>query len=293
MNSTSVQKSQQEASGAVPESESEEPIMSITDVMGWTKPEEVQDTGSMEEAAEEPMPADAYSRWRMTGSREDLFAVTEDLRPTIGSALASMGGAGNPQLMARARVIAAKAVQTYNPEAGASLPTWVSSQLRQMVRDVRKSNSPLHVPDGVKMDAYAIYRAEEEFKDKNGREPTMDELADASKMSVKRIRDVRRKMRPVSSGAVDDPETGEKSEQSAAVYETDYSKDALDYVYNDSGRVDKKIIEYTTGYNGFDPKDNKFIMQELKLTPVQLTRRKARLSLRIRDIISDLEDLQG
>lgn len=272
--------------------ESEEPVMSVVDVMGWKAPEAV-DTGTMDDSPEEPAPANAYERWLSTGSSEDLFAVTEELRPTIGSALASMGGAGNPQLEARARVIAAKAVKSYNPEAGASLPTWVSNQLRQMVRDVRKSNGVIHVPDGVKMDAYAIYRAEEEFKDRNGREPTMDELADAAKMSVKRIRDVRRKMRPVSSGTAEDPDSGEKTEQSASVYETDYSRDALDYVYNDSDRLDKKIIEYTTGYNGFPPKDNKAIMAELKLTPVQLTRRKARLSLRIRDIISDLEAVQG
>lgn len=269
-----------------------EPLMSVTEALGWKVPEPLDEDTLASEPEPELSSLSPYDRWKATGSKEDLYAVTTGLKPTISSVLASMGAAGNPQLEARARVLTAQAVQKYDPSYGASLPTWVSSQLRQMVRDVRKSNSPVSVPDGVKLDAYAIYRAETEFADEHGREPTMDELSDACKLSVKRIRDVRRKMRPVVSGVVEDASTGEVGEASVEKYEPDYSRDALDYVYNDSDRIDKKILEYTTGYNGFDPVDNKFIMKELKLTPVQLTRRKARLSLRIRDIIDDLESIQ-
>lgn len=271
--------------------EEPEPLQSITDTLGWEKPEALSD--DLKEPEPDMSKLNPYDRWKMTGSTEDLYAVTTSLKPTVNSVLASMGGARNPQLEAKARVITAKAVASYDPEAGASLPTWVSQQLRQMTRDVRKSNSPIHVPDGAQLDAYSIYRAEEEFKDENGREPTMQELSDKCKLSMKRIRDVRKKMRPVSAGNAKDEATGTTNEVAMDTYETDYSKDALDYVYNDSDNIDKKLLEYTTGYNGFDPLDSKEIMQRLKLSPVQLTRRKARLSLRMKDIIADLESLSS
>lgn len=278
-------------SGTVEETE---PVATVTETLGWDTPEELNmEDMTGEEEAPDLSSMSAYDRYRITGSSDDLYAVTQELKPTIGSVLSSFGGAGNPQLESRARVLAAKAVKTYDPSRGASLPTWVSNQLRQMVRDVRKANSPIHVPDGVKLDAYSIYRAEEEFKDEHGREPTMDELADKCRLSIRRIQNVRRKMRPVSSGSAEDASTGEVTDVSVNTFETDYSKDALDYVYSDCDRIDKKILEYTTGYNGFEPKGTKEIMKELNLTPVQLTRRKARLSYRMRDIIADLEGLQN
>lgn len=268
-----------------------EPLPSVVEVLGWKTPEALDDSSVGEE--ETYTPKSAYEQWKMTGSPEDLYNVTKSLSSTINASLASMGGSGSPNLEARARVIAAKAVQSYDPEAGASLATWVSSQLRQMVRDIRKSNSPLHVPDGVKLDAYAIYRAETEFMDEHGREPTMDELADAAKMPIRRIQQVRKKMRPVTNGKTVDQETGETSDAAVSVHETDYSQDAMDYVYSDADRLDKKIMEMWMGYNGYPQKDNKYIMDKLKLTPVQLSRRKTGISMRMFDIINDLESVQN
>jgi hypothetical protein len=63
----------------------------------------------------------------------------------------------------------------------------------------------------------------------------------------------------------------------------------MDYIYNDSDTTDQKLLEYLLGYGGETPLDNKTIQQKLKLTPVQLTRRKARLAMRFNTIIADLE----
>lgn len=264
-----------------PIEEEKEPLLSITEVAGIKLPEVVE----MPEVEQDISSLSPYERWSLQRDPDSLYAVTKSLKPTIDSVVASLGGTGNPQIATKARVIAAKAIQNYDPEAGVSLPTWVSSQLRQLTRDIRKSNSPVHVPDGVQMDGYAIYRAEKEFEDEFGREPTVDELADRVGLSVRRITDVRTKLRPIVN------DTGTEGEDGSATLEfanTDYTQDALDYVYNSSDRNDKKLLEYTIGYGGKQPISTKAIMEKLKLTPVQLSRRKSRLSMRINDILEDL-----
>lgn len=266
-----------------PTGEVDEPLLSISDVVGIEAPELLEDITDEED--NDVSSLSPYDRWRVQKDGDSLYEVTKSLRPTIDSVVASLGGTGNPQIAAKARVIAAKAIQSYDPSAGATLPTWVSQQLRQLTRDIRKSNNMVHVPDGVQLDGYALYRAEKEFEDEHGREPTVEELADISHLSIKRIRDVRSKMRPIVTDASTESEDGSSM---LTMENSDYTQDALDYVYAESDRNDKKILEYTVGYGGTTPLDTKQIMQKLKLTPVQLSRRKARLSMRINEVVDGL-----
>jgi DNA-directed RNA polymerase specialized sigma subunit len=269
-----------------PTEEVDEPLLSISDVVGIEAPEPLEDVTTPED--NDVSSLSPYEKWRLHRDADSLYEVTKSLRPTIDSVVASLGGTGNPQIAAKARVIAAKAVQAYDPSMGATLPTWVSQQLRQLTRDIRKSNNMVHVPDGVQMDAYALYRAEKEFEDEHGREPTVEELADISHLSVKRIKDVRTKMRPIVTDAGTESEDGSSL---LSMENSDYTQDALDYVYAESDRNDKKILEYTVGYGGTTPLDPKQIMQKLKLTPVQFSRRKARLSMRINEIVDGLSSV--
>ena len=256
--------------------------MSITDVLGMQGPEEAI------ELSEEELPKDMtpYDLYKLNPTRQNLVAVTRQLRPTIDSVIASMGDAGNPHLRSRANVITAKAIKSYNPDSGASLATWVSSQLRQLSRDARKSNNVLSIPEGVQLDSYALYRAEREFMEEHDREPTLKELADLTHLSQKRIAHIRKKVKAV---VADGATVGEDGTELAQGSETDHSQEAMDYIYNDSDTTDQKLLEYLLGYGGETPLDNKTIQQKLKLTPVQLTRRKARLAMRFNTIIADLE----
>lgn len=267
-----------------PTEEVEETLLSLSDVVGLEQPEPLVDI----EEDTPPSSLSPYERWKLHKDKDTLYELTKSLRPTIDSVVASLGGTGNPHISAKARVIAAKAIQSYDPEAGTSLPTWVSQQLRQLTRDIRKSNNTVHVPDGVQLDAYNLYRAEQEFIDEHGREPTVDELADRAHLSVKRIKDVRTKMRPVIADASTEDVDGSSMLELTS---SDYTQDALDYVYAESDRNDKKILEYTVGYGGQQVLDNKSIMDKLKLTPVQLSRRKARLSMRINEAINGLSEV--
>lgn len=263
------------------EAQNDEPTMAITDVLGMQTPE--AELKLPEEPAEDLAPYDLYV---LNPTQKNLMLVTKQLRPTIESVLAGMGATGNPHLKSRANVVTAKAIKSYNPDSGASLSTWVSSQLRQLSRDVRKSNNVMSIPEGVQLDGYALYRAENEFMEEHDREPTLKELADLTHLSQKRIVQIRKKLKAV---VADGATVGEDGTELAQGSETDHSQEAMDYIYNDSDTTDQKLLEYLLGYGGETPLDSKTIMKKLKLTPVQLTRRKARLAMRINSIIADLE----
>ena len=266
---------------------SEEPLMSVSEVMGWNVPEKVQQETLDEELYKQKKlnSRTAYQIWADDPTPDNLFNVVNQLKPTIQSVLASYGSS-DPNIKSKARVITAKAVKSYNPESGASLPTWVSSQLRQIVRDIRKSNNSISLPENAQLEAYQIYRAQLDLEDELGREPTVEELADRSHMSIKKIQQIRKKVRPVASESSFDAEDGSSGIVNS---NTDYTQDALDYIYNDSDLKDKQLLEHLLGYGGADVWDSNTIMSKLGLTSVQLSRRKMRLGKRIQQITSDLE----
>lgn len=263
-----------------------EPLMSTIDVLGWKVPEQLENIPAEEEAvAVIKANQSPYDQWRYEPTQNNLYNVVKSLQPTIQASLASMKGM-DPNIKAKARVVAAKAVQSYDPNSGASLPTWVSSQLRQLTRDVRKSNNVLSVPENAQLDAYHIYKTELELEDELGRTPTVQEVADRAGMSIKKISTVKSKIKAVATDAGFESDDGSSIVQNST---NDYSQEAMDYVYNESDLKDQQLLEHLVGYGGSDIWDNKTIMEKLNLTPVQLSRRKMRLSQRIQSIMTDLE----
>ena len=270
-----------------PLSEEEEPLQTISETAGWSTPEPEISISAEDEAAAE-IAATPYGKWKLESNTDNLWECVNSLKPTIDSVLATNGAAGNPQIAAQARVIAAKAIQSYDPTQGASLATWVTQQLRALSRNIRQTDNIAGVPDKMILDQYAIYRAERELEDELGKEPTLQEIADRTHMSIKRITAINRKTRAVShEGAYQDG-----ANEYIQGGETDFSQDAMDYVYADSDRIDRKLMEYILGYGGKKPLSNQQIMEKLQLTPVQLTRRKQRIAERMKYIIENLEDVQ-
>ncbi|MEG1542957.1 MAG: hypothetical protein RR382_00335 [Tannerellaceae bacterium] len=254
--------------------------MSIVDVAGIKLPEPLEDV--------EPAPVDSsnpYEAWKANDSPETLRAVVHSLKPTIGSVLASMGSSGDPVMTSRARVMAANAVKTYDPAHGVALPTWVSNQLRPLSRVKRQTNSIIKIPEGVQLNAYAIYRFEQEYIDKHGQEPDLNAISDGTGLTVRSITKARNSQRASVGETSFDNENGNALVGS----EPDYIEEATSYVYKDTDKIGKAILENTTGYGGKPILSSQEIMNKLNLTPVQLTRARTKLALRINGLIDTMK----
>jgi len=231
-----------------------------------------------------------YGQYQQDPSPQNLNLVVKQLSPTIEYNLAARQ-IQNPALRTRARVIAAEAVQKYDPAGGAALPSWVSQQLQRLNREARQSTSGYRLPDRIYTDAMTIRRAEQEFLAKHDREPDADELADLTNLTPARLTSVRSQLRRVVGAGAFDPDTlrsGLRDQQDPTIDE------ALDYVYHDSDRTDKQILEMLTGYGGkYEPTRPGQIAKQMRIDPSHVSRRTSRLVLRIEKLRKDIEREYG
>ena len=240
---------------------------------------------AFEETSPDPVvkdtPESLYAGWQAEPTPDNLSRVVRSLDDTIGYKLSSMGVGNNPQMKHQARLFAADAVKKFDPASGASLRTWTQSQLQSMQRFKRENQGPVKVPDRAAIDAWSIERAQRELEDENGYEPDVKELADRSGLSVKRIAAVRKITRPVAA--------------SAQMFEDghelpDYLGEALEYVYDGSERLDRRIIEMTTGFGGTPILNKKQIAEKLGISASQVTRRSDRIGLKIQEMDQKMEE---
>ncbi len=211
----------------------------------------------------------AYKRWWVDQTPENLNTVVKELAPVVSYKMVSMGVADNPSMKHQAKLYAADAVRKFDPMSGANLQTWTRSQLQSMHRFKRENQGPIKIPDRAALDAWTLEKSSRDYIDKHGVEPDTKELADHSGISVKRIAAVRKATRPIAADSqmYDDGQTP-----------VDFLGEALDYVYDDADRIDRMIIEHTTGYGGRQALPKNEVARILGISPAQVTRRAQRIS---------------
>lgn len=238
-----------------------------------------------------PVTVTSLDEYRLDPTPDKLNKVVNTLEPVIGYHLSVRNLAQSPQMRTQARVIAAKAVQSYDPASGAKLSSWVGTQMQRLNRLSRMSSSGFKLPDRVYTDAQNLRAAEAEFLAEHDRTPDVKELADAARMPVSRVATVRRSLRRSVPSATfgDSLPSGLTTEQDPMVDE------AVDYVYQDSDKVDRAILEMKTGYGGkFDGgMDSTQIAQQLNIDPSQVSRRMARLTFRLLKQQDELHQAYG
>jgi hypothetical protein len=224
----------------------------------------------------------AHAAYRAAPTPENMHSVIKTLEPTIGYCLASLNAANDPILHGKAMLTAADAVQQYDPERGASLPTFVTSQLRQLTREARKQRGPMNLPERVQLDRYKLENAKKEFVDAHGRDPDMLELADHTGLPIKRITKIQAGEMAIGT---------EGADSLAGASEPDFEKEALDYVYHDGDHTDRRILDLRVGYAGHPTMEPKDAAVVLHLSPAQLSRRSAKLAYKIQKIHSALSSV--
>lgn len=209
-----------------------------------------------------------------------MSRVVKGLEPTISYTLASVNAHDDPVVRAKAMLIAADAVDSFDPKFGAGLPTHVSAQLRQLNRIAKQNRSPVRIPERVQLDAFRLSQARKRFADEKGREPDIQELSDYVNLSIKRLEKIQKYQLAVPS----EEAMGESAQEM-----TDYESEAVRYVHQDADHTDRRILEFKTGYGGTPVMDPKAIALKLNLTPSQLSRRSMRLTNQINELRTALE----
>lgn len=239
----------------------------------------------------EPIETVETPQWQPPSDPMALRQAVRDLEPTIQQTLSNIGIQNDPYLHSQARVLTAKAVQTYDPSRGATLPTWVNRQLMPLRRMKRESQQSITMPESIQLDAYKLMSSERELEDRLGREPTLEELSEEAGVAIPRIKKVRRRniQTPADQQFVGGAGGTEEGVSSPGYSEPDWVGEAADYVYTESDYVDKKILEHKMGYAGAEEMDGQTLAVKLGVSPSQISRRAAKLAYKMNHYARILE----
>jgi DNA-directed RNA polymerase specialized sigma subunit len=223
-------------------------------------------------------PAPDYFVWKSDPTPENYSKLVQSLEPTIRSALYSFAG-NNPSLMIRAHILTNEAIQSFDSTRGASLSTHLFNHLRRLERIRAQRNYIIHIPENVRVDSRLVKNFVTEYVDRNGVDPSHEQIADNLGMSKKRIQKAFSAGQEVSESVI----MGEKGDIFSQEKARTASDMWSDYVYHDLDETGKKIYEWSTGYNGAPKLPKNEIAKKLKISPPAV-------SSRISTIIKKLEE---
>jgi DNA-directed RNA polymerase specialized sigma subunit len=220
---------------------------------------------------------DAYTQWNTNQTPLTLGEVLFAAEPLIKAAVTSYGGANpSPTLYSTAKIIVADAIKKYDPSMGIQLNTYLFNALKGLTRTSIKESTPVSIPERIIYDNNKMDIAGKEFQEIFDREPSIEELADATGLSTSRIEYVRKYM----SGTVYEGNMqGEEGQpMSPGTNKQSLEDQALELVYFDLDVIDKLVFDYKMGMHGQKAISVTEIAKKLKMSPSSVSQRAAKIS---------------
>lgn len=228
----------------------------------------------------------AYAEWLKDKSPANMSKVVDAFAPTINSEIMRYSGP-KPLLRSRAKVLAVKAVKSFDPMSGARLNSWIVTNLQPLARYSIKQRD-IQVPEVAARQAAEVSRVTEYLKDDLGRDPTDDEIADEIGISPKRVADVRKMAVPsVVSGSFDEAVDGDNSSSAPAVETPSQVPYAQEAVYQGLSDTDKLIFDHLTGMHGKRQLSGRDIAGMLGVSPSAVSQRANAIAEQISYVVNN------
>lgn len=211
----------------------------------------------------------AYDDWVKDKDPVATQKLLTTLEPQIGTALHAFAPGMETHMRLKAKTMAYGAIQSYNPDKGMHLKSYVYQQLQPIQREFGKRSNPVSLPERHILEKNQLAQAEAEFESENSRAPSLEELADYTSTPIKRIEAVRAHKGQVSESRTINPETGD----SRTTLEDDPQEAWAQQVYGSLGSVDQRIYEMTTGFGGSKVYPKGEIARKLKISAPAVSQR--------------------
>lgn len=218
----------------------------------------------------------AYNKWVVDQSPENLAGLVSAFMPTINSEIQQYSGSKS-LMRARAKAYVVDAIRSYDPTGNTSLNTWVVTNLKQLSR-YGKRLRPIRASETTIRNAAELNRVAAEMEDSLGRKPTDDELMDEtgwSKRELGRIRSASVAAVSPGSMAIRDPESGPDDPLIGYMNNMPYARDAAYMSLNDR---DREIFDYRLGMHGRKQLNGNEIANKLGVTPAYISQRASAIA---------------
>lgn len=223
---------------------------------------------------------DIVVRWQNNPTDEDASFLLKKMQPTITAAIRSYAPIMGNSMKVQAAKITLNALKTFDPTKGADPATHVFNNLKRLNRIAGQRANIIHTSEARSAAQLAISRAMAEFEEDNDREPSMEELADITGFSIKKLDKIMGSNKVVSESAT----ISEDSRQSTFTSNNLSDDDYFEYVYASVGPIDKSIMEWSAGKHGKPQLANQDIAAKLKITPAAVSMRKQKIQQLMSDV---------
>lgn len=228
----------------------------------------------------------AYAEWLKDRSPANMSKVVDAFSPTINSEIMRYSGS-KPLLRSRAKVLAIKAIKSYDPMSGTRLNSWIVTNLQPLSRySVRQRD--VKIPEIAARQAAEVSRVSAMLKDDLGRDPTDDEIADEIGMSPDRVKKVRSMAVPsVVSGSFDEIEGSDGSSSAPGVYTPSQVPFAQEAVYQGLSKEDRLIFDHLTGSHGMEMLPANRVAAMLGMSPSAVSQRASGIAQQISYVVNN------
>ncbi len=217
-----------------------------------------------------------WAIYNKTGANKDRQAVLKRMDPLIQSHVNKwQGPIPRAVLENKAKVLAVKAFKTFDPDRGNALSTHVMNGMLPLSRVVYAHQNTGRLPENITLKMNSYNTAKDYLATIHGREPTVDELHSELGWTVNelnRIQNYLRKDLVESVGGLNDAFFSNVEDEDA---------DAAAAVFFDLLPDEKKLFEYSTGYNGVKILSSPDIMKKMNISQAQLSYKKKLLTGKI------------
>ena len=206
-----------------------------------------------------------WKEWKKTQNPADLQKLLDQMNPIIMREVNKWAPSMSRSLLeSEGKRLAVEAFKLYNPNAGTALSTFLASRLPKLSRVVYATQNAARMSETKALLFNTYHHANNELKDRLGREPTLAELSDHLSWSPRKLEQFQRQAhRKEFVESEEHPDSGETGEDFLA-----------DFIYHGLTPLQQKIFEYSTGYRGAPQLSGKEITKKLKITQGQLSYQK-------------------
>lgn len=225
--------------------------------------------------------------------KENMSAFLHKIDPLLNKILNAYTGSYNNQILkSKLKQLAIRAIKNYDPTKS-SLSTHLYNNLKAIMEYTRFDVSPIYTSSKVSLYYQKIIAAQENLRNILGREPTLEELAEHTGLSMQKITSILNKVPPtVSESTTTVGEEGtETPVTQLATFEresakTDKFRAALEIVYHESSPQEKFVIEKIYGFNNSKILSPSDIAKKLKLSPGRVSQIKKKIDEKLSEYLS-------
>ena len=196
---------------------------------------------------------DLFNSYRDKGKVSDKKKLLTSLKPLIYKQVHRFKGSGLPMtsLKLEGHRLADQAIDSYDADKS-QLNTHVTNYLKKMSRFVTNYQNVGHIPEPRALMIGKYQTAFDNLQAEKGREPTVEELSDnlqINNVEVERLQTELRKDLGLKVEEGDDEGIGGFYQFTDTTGTDPKLTQAIQFVYHDADKMDKKILEHTFGLN--------------------------------------------